>query len=92
MEPTDSQDLIDLIRSGGLGLAALVYLSRLIERLIRSVENYANLERVELADGIKFLGVKVDRLLVNQERIIIALTRYNASLPRPSRIDLDDET
>ena len=79
MEPTDSQDLIDLIISGGLGLAALVYLSRLIERLIRSVENYANLERVELAEGIKFLSVKADRLLVNQERIIISLTRYSIS-------------
>lgn len=91
MEPNSSQELIDVVVSGGLGLAALIYLSRLIERLIKSVENYANLERVELADGIKTLGVKIDRLLVNQERIIISLTRYNAAIVKPSRLEPDYE-
>lgn len=90
MEPQDSKDLIDLVISGGLGLAALVYLSRLIERLIKSIENYASLERAEVADRLTQIAVKIDRLLVNQERIIVSQNRQNYSGIRPKK-DIDYE-
>ena len=75
MEPSESKDVVDLIVSGGLGFAALAYLGRLIERLIRSIENYANLERTEIAQVLKEQSIKLDKIIIAQERTIIALVR-----------------
>ncbi|MEB3282364.1 MAG: hypothetical protein VKK42_25950 [Lyngbya sp.] len=75
MAPSESKDVVDLIVSGGLGLAALAYLGRLIERLIRSIENYANLERTEIAQVLKEQSIKLDKIIIAQERTIIALVR-----------------
>ena len=75
MEPSESKHVVDLIVSGGLGIAALGYLGRLIERLIRSIENYANLERTEIAQVLKEQSIKLDKIIIAQERTIVALVR-----------------